>query len=1048
MKLSYDYNGSLEMPKMFLANPQKSYIGTIVGVEHLVITEKFNNINEISFDIYKNVNGEETPHYDKIVEKRLIEVQFIGWFQILNIEEKHDENSKEGYKTVTCYSLENELVGKRASDLNGVFALCDYSDVSKSILHICTADTGWKIGHIDNELLSKYRTFNQDSVQIYNFLMQDCSKSFECVFTFDTYEKSINAYLLSNIGELTDIVISRKNILKEYIKESSADKIITKLKIKGADGVDIRAINPTGTNYLINLDYFLNTDWMSQSTIDAWNEYKAKQENYNVQYTWLLNVLKSHQTQLTTLKTELKDLNSQKSAQDNIVGASIELHGRAPIYTDSDYSSYRNAIALSSTYLTQIKAKESEIANKEQQIATTRSLLDNIGVDLDITSNFTNEQIAEINCFITENEEYQDSTFNQTSEMTDEEVTEMKLELMQNGANELARASQPQYTISINANNLYTICDDKDTVVSYREIRDQLQIGNLITIKFRDDYSTTARLMEIKLDFDNPESFDLLFSDKSRLDDEFIQLSEIIANAGRTSTTLSLKQYGYDQAKDIANPVREFMSGSLNASTNAIVNNDNQDTLIDNYGIRMRKWLPNQNRYDHKQAWFNNNILLFTDDSWMSSKAGIGNFTAPTGETYYGVLADVICGNLVMGNALNITNTSGTYSITNNGLQCMNGIYSVTINPNTPAQIFNIAVNGISKLYVDTTNNQLVMDGHINANSGTLGNLTVLGTLTGGTFSGSNFVGATGTFSGTVSAGYITGSTISGGNISGSSISSGTISGSKIYGTTINSDWEHGDSKITLYMDQTDFAVEYRSVNTLINRSAMGQYGVYITNKEYGNNYYGSYKANSIQLRNGNTYYFQVDQSLFQYKGYDIVTTNNASSLSVNNSRYLGGMVYVSSGDNLISTNSTSCVGSAIHPWNAVYAINEWGSISDRNKKNTICELDDRYIQFAEKLLDMPRSFKMNSGISTSGRTHIGFIAQDIEKIMLDCGISDLEFAGLVKEPIYQSTLPNGEYDKDSPIIDYVYYLRYSEFIPLLCAKVKILSEEIEKLRK
>ena len=88
----------------------------------------------------------------------------------------------------------------------------------------------------------------------------------------------------------------------------------------------------------------------------------------------------------------------------------------------------------------------------------------------------------------------------------------------------------------------------------------------------------------------------------------------------------------------------------------------------------------------------------------------------------------------------------------------------------------------------------------------------------------------------------------------------------------------------------------------------------------------------------------------------------------------------------------------------------------------------------------------------TSGREHTGFIAQQVEAAMIDCGISDMEFAGLVKAPIYAEMLKDDEgnntdeYDTSSEIIDYKYFLRYEEFIPLIYLWLKDLGEKVQKI--
>ena len=63
---------------------------------------------------------------------------------------------------------------------------------------------------------------------------------------------------------------------------------------------------------------------------------------------------------------------------------------------------------------------------------------------------------------------------------------------------------------------------------------------------------------------------------------------------------------------------------------------------------------------------------------------------------------------------------------------------------------------------------------------------------------------------------------------------------------------------------------------------------------------------------------------------------------------------------------------------------------------------------------------------------------QEIEKTMEECDISGIEFAGLIKTPVYENNLfdKNGNvvgYDTNSKVIDYTYHLRYDEFIaPIL----------------
>jgi hypothetical protein len=171
---------------------------------------------------------------------------------------------------------------------------------------------------------------------------------------------------------------------------------------------------------------------------------------------------------------------------------------------------------------------------------------------------------------------------------------------------------------------------------------------------------------------------------------------------------------------------------------------------------------------------------------------------------------------------------------------------------------------------------------------------------------------------------------------------------------------------------------------------------------------------------------------------FDASTAYKANGLNYSGAGF--NSVYISSAYNFrpVDDASISC-GTSTGRWSSVWAINGVIQTSDMNKKNSIRELDDRYLQFAKLII--PKSFKMNEG--TSGRVHIGFIAQEIETAMAECGITDKEFAGLIKSPIYAKKLIDKddntlyEYDTTSDIIGYDYALRYDEFIPLLFALLK-----------
>ena len=117
-------------------------------------------------------------------------------------------------------------------------------------------------------------------------------------------------------------------------------------------------------------------------------------------------------------------------------------------------------------------------------------------------------------------------------------------------------------------------------------------------------------------------------------------------------------------------------------------------------------------------------------------------------------------------------------------------------------------------------------------------------------------------------------------------------------------------------------------------------------------------------------------------------------------------------------------MGSSSYKYQDIYAINGTIQTSDQRAKEDILSLDKRYLDLFVNLL--PKSFKFVDG--RSGRRHIGFISQEVEAAMVKCGISDFEFAGFIKSPVYE--VVDGKETEN--IVDYIYGLRYEEFIGIL----------------
>ena len=144
-------------------------------------------------------------------------------------------------------------------------------------------------------------------------------------------------------------------------------------------------------------------------------------------------------------------------------------------------------------------------------------------------------------------------------------------------------------------------------------------------------------------------------------------------------------------------------------------------------------------------------------------------------------------------------------------------------------------------------------------------------------------------------------------------------------------------------------------------------------------------------------------------------------------------------------------LGSSGGRWKQLYAATTTISTSDRNMKDNIRELTEIHKNFFMKLV--PVSFTFKDG--ESGRTHVGFIAQDVEQAMSECGLTDLDFAGLCKDIKVEAYLDeeSGEYE-EKPLLDnngnvqYIYSLRYEEFIAIIAYVLQNVTNQVEELRR
>lgn len=156
-------------------------------------------------------------------------------------------------------------------------------------------------------------------------------------------------------------------------------------------------------------------------------------------------------------------------------------------------------------------------------------------------------------------------------------------------------------------------------------------------------------------------------------------------------------------------------------------------------------------------------------------------------------------------------------------------------------------------------------------------------------------------------------------------------------------------------------------------------------------------------------------------------------------------------------------LGVANQKWRAVFAQNGTIQTSDRNAKHDITDLDpEKITAFIMGL--KPSSYVFND--ADSGRTHWGLISQDIEELFPQLGMTSMDFAGFIKSPktedYYEDvpeTVTDEETGEEKTVTrkelktrtvegEYIYSLRYDEFIAPLICMVQKQQKQIENLER
>ena len=771
-QFSVDFLNNLEKPIIFIANKHKEILDSVSVYDNLSLTCNLNAFQTASFKIYRDVDGKKQDYFKLFEEEMLIMIPGISWYEI------HVETNIEPTgisKSITGNSLECTLCNKRLVDFqvnSDDFEDDDYvitkfynpTDPKKSLLNrVLNVSPVWTVGHVDQSLWDIQRTFDESDTDVYSFLTGTVSEAFNCLFTFDTFNQTVNAYDLNNYGNDTNIFVSMDNLAQNMTETIDENSIFTCYRITGGDDIQIAEVNPNGTNKIYNFEYYLPM---------MPNDLQTKIKQYNEKYQELKPKYEDIVKRLGDQIYVIQELNTKYP--DSLTSKDWTLYGLSGLETykksfetqnelfcaqgmnkpaSLNYNLYTQNLENLNAVTAEYNKRLSEINEATNVYQSIVSEMKSLQSELDMNVWFTEDEWKILDSYVIE-QTYSNDNFGAVDNTTEAELFSMEKELYDKAWEDLSKKCRPQYQYSSTLSNILTIPEFKEFVQYF-------ELGNFI--RMETDYDTIVRLRIISftVDYSNTQTIAVTFSDAIRVKEVYDDISSIQAQATSAAMSFKFNKDQYDSTVKQGNFVAEMRKYGLDVATVAIHNASNQNQTWDDTGFTFRKWNDESQQYDPEQIKIINNLIAISDDGFdKSTVTAIGKIPIDTnGNFAWGVNAEVLVSKLVMSENLWIENNSGTYKFDDNGFTASNGVNTVKIQPNNSEELFSIYKGNDKKFYI-SSDGDIIFKGGLEGATGTFSGLLKGGSIDigNGTFtvdSSGNMNASSGQFAGLVSGGSI-----------------------------------------------------------------------------------------------------------------------------------------------------------------------------------------------------------------------------------------------------------------------------------------------------
>ena len=683
MIVRYSSLNRLEKPKFTLCNPGSVYnnglltnmVDMLVDSEAEEIVFNFNATSELNLRVnrIRRESAEDNDRvfaiYKAIQNRRLLFMDDIGYFMITNVEDGFD--GKIHYKDVKAKSIDIEIAQKMVPYIeNGTYRFAsDETGTKKGILETIVETLPlWTIGEVDESVAEKYRTFEDvdTSLNCLTFLLQNVQDAYECIVIFDNINRTINVYAQDNYVRETEVHITKEDLINSLDITENADDLYTAVTVLGNDNITISAINPIGSNTLYDFSYYY--DWMPEGLgekVRAWQEaVDAERQSYYdlnlVYYKQLAEVanmemeIDKYDIQITMYTRCRNNIVADPTTREKMIesyNTVIVENGGAAITV---YSEVSDTLACIDNLIAECESHQgnvrTELDRAEANIATYLNDIQEVHSRLSIMSYFTEDEYTELCHYIYEGS-YSDDYVVITDIMTYEEKFNQMKTLYDRAMAQLMRVSKPTQEFNVDVENFIFIKE-------FAKWSEQLETGCLINVELSTNDIASLFLSNITLNYED-HKLTMTFGNRFNKFDTKSLFNDVLGKITKSANTLSyIKEILYPIKNGEFNAMKEALQTSRDLTMGQALASTSEEVVIDGSGYTGRRLLDS-GVYDPRQVKLTGKNLVFTDDAWLSCKVAIGELQFGNGESTYGINAETIVGDMIIGNNIRIFDNNG-----------------------------------------------------------------------------------------------------------------------------------------------------------------------------------------------------------------------------------------------------------------------------------------------------------------------------------------------------------------------------------------------------